>query len=42
MARVDSSLYAPTELVSWVKVEMAVLGSPSLIVFMVSVDIKQH
>ena len=24
------------------KVEVAVLGSPSLIVFMVSVDVKQH
>ena len=32
MARVDSSLYAPAELVSCVKVEVAVLGSPSLMV----------
>ena len=31
-----------TELRSCVKVEVAVLGSPSLIVFMVSVDVKQH
>ena len=27
---------------SCVKVEVAALGSPSLIVFMVSVDVKQH
>ena len=27
---------------SCVKVEVATLGSPSLIVFMVSVDVKQH
>ena len=27
---------------SCVKVEVAVLGSPSLIVLMVSVDVKQH
>ena len=31
-----------SELRSCVKVEVAVLGSPSLIVFMVSVDVKQH
>ena len=31
-----------TELRSCVKVEVAVLGSPSLIVLMVSVDVKQH
>ena len=31
-----------TELRSSVKVEIAVLGSPSLIVLMVSVDVKQH
>ena len=31
-----------SELRSCVKVEMAVLGSPSLIVCTVSVDIKQH
>ena len=30
------------ELRSCVKVEVAVLGSPSLIVLMVSVDVKQH
>ena len=34
----------PTELRTCVKIDMAVLGSPSLIiiVFMVSVDVKQH
>ena len=31
-----------SELQSCVKVEVDVLGSPSLIVFMVSVDVKQH
>ena len=31
-----------TELRSCVKVELAVLGSPSLVVFPVSVDVKQH
>ena len=31
-----------SELRSCVKVEAAVLGSPSLIVLMVSVDVKQH
>ena len=31
-----------TELRSCVKVEVAVLGSPSLIVLTVSVDVKQH
>ena len=31
-----------SELRSCVKVEVAVLGSPSLIVLMVSVDVKQH
>ena len=31
-----------TELRSCVAVELAVLGSPSLIVLMVSVDVKQH
>ena len=31
-----------TELRSCVKVEVAVLGSPSLIFFMVSVDVKRH
>ena len=30
------------ELRSRVKVEVALLGSPSLIVLMVSVDVKQH
>ena len=32
----------PAELRSCVKVEVAVLGSPSLIIFKVSVDVKQH
>ena len=31
-----------SELSSSVKVDVAVLGSPSLIVFTVSVDVKQH
>ena len=31
-----------TELRSCVKVEVVVLGSPALIVLMVSVDVKQH
>ena len=31
-----------SELRSCVKVEVAVLGSPSLVVLMVSVDVKQH
>ena len=31
-----------SEVRSCVKVEVAVLGSPSLIVLMVSVDVKQH
>ena len=31
-----------SELRSCVKVEVAYLGSPSLIVLMVSVDVKQH
>ena len=31
-----------SELGSCVTVEVAVLGSPSLIVLMVSVDVKQH
>ena len=31
-----------SELMSCVKDEVAVLGSPSLIVLMVSVDVKQH
>ena len=31
-----------SELRSCVKVEVAVLGSPSLIVLVVSVDVKQH
>ena len=30
------------ELRSCVKVEVAVLGSPSLIILVVSVDVKQH
>ena len=33
---------APAELSRCVKVEVAVLGSPSLIVLVVSVDVKQH
>ena len=37
----EAALFA-TELRSCVKVEVAVLGSPSLIVLMVSVDVKQH
>ena len=32
----------PTELRSRVKVEVAVLDSPSLLVLTVSVDVKQH
>ena len=32
----------PSELRSCVEVEVAVLGSPSLISLMVSVDVKQH
>ena len=37
-------LFQDTELRSCVKVEVAVLGSPSLIIIllMVSVDVKQH
>ena len=31
-----------SELKSWVKVEVVVLGSLSLTVLMVSVDVKQH
>ena len=38
----DPQVDQATELRSCVKVEVAVLGSPSLIVFMVSVDVKQH
>ena len=43
--RARSTLYAELpfpELRSCVKVEVAVLGSPSLVVLMVSVDVKQH
>ena len=36
------TLNEQTELRSCVKVEVAVLGSTSLIVLMVSVDVKQH
>ena len=32
----------PSELRRCVKVEVVVLGTPSLIVLMVSVDVKQH
>ena len=32
----------PVELKSCVKVKVAVLGSPSVIFFIVSVDVKQH
>ena len=34
--------YSISELRSCVKVEVDVLGSPSIIVLMVSVDVKQH
>ena len=37
-----NQLRAATELRCSVKVEVAVLGSPSLIVLVVSVDVKQH
>ena len=37
-----STFYADSELRSCVKVKVAVLGSPSLIVLKVSVDVKQH
>ena len=36
------NLRRAADLRSCVKVEVAVLGSPSLIVLMVSVDVKQH
>ena len=45
---IDASIYVYTvgtqwkELMSYVKVEEAVLGSPSLIILKVSVDVKQH
>ena len=39
---VGSGQKGDSELRSCVKVEVAVLGSPSLIVLMVSVDVKQH
>ena len=35
-------IYIPTDLRSCMKVEVAVLGSPSLIKRMVSVDVKHH
>ena len=35
-------LHDLSELRSCVEVEMAILGSPSLIVLMVSVDVKYH
>ena len=40
----NSGLFQGTfsELTSCVKVEVAVMGSPSLISLMVSVDVKQH
>ena len=38
----QNSLLRQTELRSCVKVEVDVLGSPSLIVLMVSVDVKLH
>ena len=40
----DAASFMPllSVLSSCVKVEMAVLGSPSLISLMVSVDVKQH
>ena len=37
-----ATLNLNTELRSCVKVDVAVLGSPSLTVLMVSVDVKQH
>ena len=37
-----SSVVVNSELRSCVKVEVAVLGSPSIIVLMVSVGVKQH
>ena len=37
-----NSNYITSELRSRVKVDVAVLGSPSLIVVMVSVDVKQQ
>ena len=37
-----NSNYITSELRSCVKVEVAVLGSPSRIVVMVSVDVQQH
>ena len=37
-----NQLEVQSELKNDVKVEVAVLGSPSLIVLMVSVDVKQH
>ena len=40
--KVTLNLRRAAELRSCVKVEVAVLGSPSLIVLMVSVDIKQR
>ena len=45
LKQIKESLQAPSpfsELRSCVKVEVAVLGSPSLISLMVSVDVKQH
>ena len=42
MVSVDVELSLLTELRSCVKIEVAVLGSPSLTVLMVSVDVKQH
>ena len=37
-----AALHLLSELKSCVKVEVAVLGSPSLILLKVSVDVKQH
>ena len=39
---VDVKQHQISEFRSFLKVEVAVLGSPSLIVLMVSVDVKQH
>ena len=39
--RNEPKVYHERELRSCVKVELAVLGSPSLVVFVVSVDVEQ-
>ena len=40
--KINSTFNPKTEFRSFVKVEVAVLGSPSLIVPTVSMDVKQH